>query len=108
VRNANLFKPGDVIKLTSTAGTTVGTVEAIGAGTIMLTANAAVAVAVGDALLAADAGSVDDILGMVLSVIDLSAFSNDVACYTSCSVYGDRLPFWNDELQAKLPEITLV
>lgn len=108
VKNPALFKPGDVIKLSTTGGTTVGTVASITETTVVLAANAAVAVAVGDVLLAADAGVVADILGMVLSVIDLSEFSNDVACYTSCSVYGARLPFWSAAVQAVLPEITLV
>jgi hypothetical protein len=104
VQNPAVFKPGDTVKLTTAAGTTVGVVESITETTVVLVANAAVAVTAGASLVAADAGSIDD----VLSVIDLSEFSNDVAAYTSCSVYGDRLPFWNDELQAKLPEITLV
>lgn len=46
--------------------------------------------------------------GMVVSPIDVTDFSNDVACYTSATVYGDRLPIWNSYLQRLFPEITLL
>lgn len=110
VKDASLFKVGDVIKKTSSTGTTIGTVQAIDttAGTITLTANAAAAIAIGDALVSVESGAVTDLYGMVLSVINLTEFSNDVACYTSCSVYGQRLPYWNAAIQAQFPEITLV
>lgn len=109
VANAFLFKIGDVIRKTSSTGTIVGTVQSIQTnGTITLAANAAVAVAIGDALVGTEAGAVTDLKGMVLSVINLLETSNDVACYTSCSVYGARLPYWNSTVAAQFPEITLV
>lgn len=57
--------------------------------------------------IGAGSGS-DQIWGMVVSPIDVSELSNDVACYTSCTVYGARLPIWNAYLQKLLPEITLI
>jgi hypothetical protein len=115
VPDPSIFKAGDVIKKTSTSGTTIGTVESVNTdGTITLAANAAAAVANGDVLVATDGGLVSSIYGMNLTKQllagsnDIAATSNDIACYTSASVYGDRLPFWSSEVQAQLPEITLV
>lgn len=111
VPNSSIFKAGDVIKKTSTAGTTIGTVATVNDNnTLTLEANAAAAVAANDVLVATDGGAVDadTIRGIVISNIDLTNTSNDVACYTSASVYGARLPFWSAAIQAILPEITLV
>jgi hypothetical protein len=115
VPNPSIFKAGDVIKKTSTSGTTIGTVQTVNTdGTLTLEANAAAAVATGDTLVATDGGVVTSIYGMNLTKQllagsnDIAATSNDIACYTSASVYGDRLPFWSSAVQAQLPEITLV
>jgi hypothetical protein len=49
-----------------------------------------------------------EILGMSVAMIDLDETSNDVAAYTSCTVYGKRLPFWSTAIARALPEITLI
>jgi hypothetical protein len=40
--------------------------------------------------------------------IDLDHLSNDVAVYTSATVWAARLPYWSDAIAPLLPEITLV
>jgi hypothetical protein len=109
VKNAAIFKIGDVLRL-GFAGATIGTITAINVSTnvITLAANAAVAVAVGNVINAVNGGDVINVYGMVLSAIDLNSNPNDIAAYTSCTVYGDRLPFWSSELALAFPEITFI
>ncbi|PZV19204.1 MAG: hypothetical protein DCF22_00620 [Leptolyngbya sp.] len=52
--------------------------------------------------------STDVIYGLIPSLIDLDETSNDVAIFTSCTVYGDRLPYWDSFIAKLLPEITLL
>jgi len=95
------------------SGKTVGTVSSIAEdGVITLGANAAIALPSESPIKALNQGQ---IYGMVLTphiiasqTNALAALSNDVACYTSASVYGARLPYWDAACAAALPEITLV
>jgi hypothetical protein len=102
VDNPTVFKVGDVL-------TGVGTIAQIDAttGDITLAANASAAVAVGDAI-AGDAASAGTPYGIIISEIDITVFSNDVACYTSASVFRERMPFWSAALSTAFPEITMV
>jgi hypothetical protein len=101
------FKIGDV--LTKSTGEALGTIASIApvAGTVTLVANTATAIAVGD-VIKIDAASAGQPYGMVLSAFNATQNSNDVAVYTSCSVFAARLPYWDAALQAAFPEITLV
>ena len=114
VRNASLFVPGQVI-----AG--IGTIAAGGVNlltnvltlTVALAANLAA-----NSLVFVTAGNpttpyvmstnTEGVWGMVISLVDVGAFPNDLGLYTSCSVYANRLPYWDGNLQAAFPEITLV
>lgn len=99
---------GSVTSLQS--NTLVGTIAANGVNNVStpevltLASNSAVALPIGMPI--GVGGGV--IWGMTLRAIDLLETSDDVACYTSGSVYGDRLPYWDASVQAALPEITLV
>lgn len=53
-------------------------------------------------------GVVSTPLGMLGSGIDLTFDAPEQGLYTSGSVYGDRLPYWDGELKRLFPEITLV
>lgn len=101
VDNPTVFKVGDVL--------TQGTIASIDAatGNITLAADASAAIAVGDAIVG-DAASAGTPYGIIISEIDITTFSNDVACYTSASVFRERLPYWSAALQTALPEITMV
>lgn len=97
---------GSAINLQS--GLTVETIASIDVVTNTLTlAGAADRRLPAGAAIGVSAGT-DLLWGMVVSPIDVSTVSNDVACYTSCTVYGDRLPVWNGYLQRQFPEITLL
>lgn len=89
------------------SGTSVGTVSSVDADTneITLDANASVAIPAG-VPIGLETGS--EILGMTVTPIDLKYTSNDVACYTSASVWAARLPYWDAAIAEALPEITLV
>jgi tartrate dehydratase beta subunit/fumarate hydratase class I family protein len=106
VVNADIFKVGEILVK---GATVIGTIQSIDPATnkITLAANAAAAVAIND-VLNVQGMVYTDILGMNISVLNLSERSNDVACYTSASVYADRLPQWNASIKAEFPEITLV
>lgn len=104
VVNASVFKVGDALVKGTGAGTSIGTVAAISGDEITLSANLAAAVALGDPIYVA--GITSGILGIISAPHNL-ADSNDVACYSSASVYRDRLPFWDANIAAALPEITL-
>lgn len=107
VDNPYLFHVGDVI--TKANGDALGTVASIAptAKTITLAANTTTAIAVNDVIIA-DAASAGTPYGMTISNINLSQVSNDVACYTSASVYRARVPYWSTALQTAFPEITMV
>lgn len=111
VRCAQVFKPGDAIgRSAGGVFTAIGTVSSIDAdkNEITLQANAAVAVAIGDVLIQSGLVYNDgSLLGMNVGPVELSEI-NDVACYTSCSVYAARLPQWDNTIKAAFPEITLV
>lgn len=109
VKNAAIFKVGDVLR-NGFAGSTVGTIQSINTTTnvVTLAANAAVAVAIRDVIVAADAGNVSDVFGLVLSGNEITKNPNDIAAYTSCTVYGNRLMLWTPELQTQFPEITFI
>lgn len=109
VKDASVFKIGDVLRL-GFAGANIGTVLGLNpiTNTITLSANASVAVPIGGIVNAVDGGNIVDVYGMVLSPVDLNLHSNDIAAYTSCTVYGDRLPFWSTELATAFPEITFI
>lgn len=99
------------------SGVTVGTLAA--ANAVNVATNTLTLAAAAARRLPADAPigvaiAPSDVVGMVLTTqllsggIDLTPVSNDVACYTSASVFGARLPVWDEWLQRALPEITLV
>jgi hypothetical protein len=105
--NVSMFKIGDV--LTKANGDAVGTIASIApvAGTVTLVANTTTAIAIDD-VLKVDNANAGKPYGMVLSAFNATQHSNDVACYTSCSVFAARLPYWDASLQTIFPEITLV
>lgn len=105
VSSASVFKAGDALVKGTGAGTAIGTVQSVSGNEITLAANLAAAVASGDSIYVAGI-TADKVLGIISAPHNL-ADSNDVACYSSASVYRDRLPFWNDEIAKALPEITL-
>jgi hypothetical protein len=106
VKLANIFKVGEVLTV---GATVIGTIASIDpwANTITLAANAAAAVAIDD-ILQVQGTTYDDILGINISTLNLTERGNDVACYTSASVYAARMPIWNATIAGKLPEITTV
>lgn len=111
VRDASVFRPGDVIVRGAPGATqAVNTIAPGGINTttnvLTLLANVANAVAIGDDLWVAIAAA--DILGIVVAPWDILRDSNDVSAFTSASVYGARMPFWNSLIQGALPEITTV
>lgn len=89
------------------SGVAVGTVQAIDpiTNTVTLTAASLRRLPIGGKIGVATPAT---IVGMVLSPWDLTKSSNDVAAYTSATVYGARLPYWDKAISALLPEITLV
>jgi lipopolysaccharide export system protein LptC len=105
-RNVNFIKVGEVLVK---GAAVVGTVQSVNPtdGEITLAANAAVAVAAGD-VLNVQGMTTADLMGINISVLNLTSRSNDVACYTSCSVYAARMPQWNSTIAAAFPEITTV
>lgn len=107
VKQANIFKVGEV--LTKDNGDALGTIQAIdvATNTITLAANSTTAVAIGD-VLKLTGTNYSGVQGISISTLNLSERSNDVAFYTSASVYGDRMPIWNATIAAALPEITAV
>jgi hypothetical protein len=107
VKHPNIFKVGEV--LTKDNGDALGTIQSIDldASTITLAANSTTAVAIGD-VVKKTGTNYSGVQGINISTLNLSERSNDVAFYTSASVYGDRLPMWNSTIAAALPEITLV
>lgn len=97
----------------ATGLTTGATVETVATGGVNVETNTLTLVGAADRRLPAGAaigvaGSGEVPYGMVVSPIDVTDFSNDVACYTSATVYGERLPVWNSYLQRLFPEITLL
>ena len=109
VKNASVFTVGDILRL-GFAGATIGTIASIDPKTniITLTANALVALAVGLIVNATVGGDVVNLYGMVISAVNIVSRPNDIAAYTSCTVYGDRLPFWSAEIATAFPEITFI
>jgi len=114
VRNASLFLPGQVI-----AG--IGTIAAGGVNLITnvirftaalaanLAANSLVFVTANNpTTLYVISTNTEGVWGMVLSLVDVGALPNDLALYSSCSVYANRLPYWDGNLTAAFPGITLV
>jgi len=114
VRNASLFLPGQVI-----AG--IGTIAAGGVNlitnvitlTVALAANLAAnslvfVTANNPTTLYVMSTNTEGVWGMVISLVDVGAFPNDLALYSSCSVYANRLPYWDGNLTAAFPGITLV
>lgn len=114
VRNAALFAAGQVL-----AG--IGTIAAGGinlvTNTITLTAGLAAALPANSTVFVTAGNpttpyvfstNTEGVYGMSLSLIDVGAVSNDLALYTSASVYAARLPYWDANLQSAFPEITLV
>jgi hypothetical protein len=90
----------------------VGTIASINvaAKTVTLAANTSTAIAVGDKIVGAsdDIANIGEPYGIIISLIDITDTSDDVACYTSASVFAARLPYWDAAMQTKFPEITLV
>jgi hypothetical protein len=110
VRNGSIFKVGDVLRNGLTGTTAIGTIQSIAGNVITLTANAANAVAIGDIVnvsTAGEGGALTDLLGIIVSPIDINHDPNDIAAYTSGTVYGARLPFWDAQLTPIFPEITM-
>jgi len=107
VADPTVFKVGDV--LLNQAGASLGTIASINTstGVITLAANSATAIAIGNGVVG-NAASSGTFMGIVISEIDLTNQSNDVAVYTSASVYEARLPYWSAALSTAFPEITLV
>jgi hypothetical protein len=107
VDNPTLYKVGDVLK--NQADAALGTIASIdgATGDITLAANSATAIAVGDAV-AGDPTALGTPYGIIISEIDITALSNDVACYTSASVFRERMPYWSAALSTAFPEITMV
>ncbi len=112
---------------TSTAGTAlpasgnlayggaVGTVQSVtynpdtDAHSITLTANAALALPVG--MPVGDLRYSPANLGMMTPNTGLDLLWDEntyVACFTSATVYGPRLPYWDGQLKTLFPEITLL
>ena len=114
VRNASLFTPGQVL-----AG--IGTIAAAGVNLLTnvltltvalaanLAANSLVFVTAGNpTTLYVTSTNTEGVWGIVLSLVDVGAFPNDLALYSSCSVYAARLPYWDSNLITAFPGITLV
>lgn len=107
VNNPSLFKVGDVLQ--NQAGAALGTIATVDAitGDITLAANSTTAIALTDSVVA-DPAAQGTPYGIIISEIDVTALSNDVACYTSASVFRERMPYWSAALQTAFPEITMV
>lgn len=107
VKQANIFKVGEV--LTNDAAAAIGAIQSINVATstITLVANSATAIAIGDIIKVAGT-TYTGIQGINISTLNLSERSNDVAFYTSASIYKNRMPIWNATIAAALPEITTV
>jgi hypothetical protein len=114
VRNASLFSPGQVL-----AG--IGTIAAGGVDLVnnrltlaaglaaALPVNSTVFVTAGNPTAPYNfSANTEGVYGMTLSLIDAGRLPNDIALYTSASVFGARLPYWDSNLQAAFPEITIV
>ncbi|MGL5925545.1 hypothetical protein [Chroococcidiopsis sp.] len=120
VRDASVYKIGEVVSRVAAtpqgtpanfgATTALGTVQSLdtAANTITLSAASASALSVRDIVLGTDANNPSAIVGMILSLNDLGDNPNDVAAYTSATVYGMRLPMWDSFIQNLFPEITLM
>jgi hypothetical protein len=106
VKNAYVYKVGDVLT-NGFGGATIGTVTAINVatGVITLAANAAVAVAIRDIIVATDGGAVASILGFNIAATDVLRESNDLGLFTAANVKGELMPFWSTELATAFPSI---
>jgi len=96
---------GSVTVSTVLAGVTVGTIDTAGvnvtAGTVTLAAAAAVSLPVGApvGLTGAEPYSV------VHYSANLAEGETDISGLMSALIYGDRLPYWDGDIAAELPEI---
>ncbi|MGL5076111.1 MAG: hypothetical protein ACRDBG_09775 [Waterburya sp.] len=106
-RATNGFTPADFATTTA-----VGNVTAINFDTNVVTVSAAPATpfAVGDILYGQyGANALTDIIGIVVKAIEISKDNpNDQGIYTSATLYGARMPFWDAAIQNRFPELTLV
>lgn len=96
--SATTLQSGVTVETIASIDLTAGTLTLSGAADRRLPALAPVGVM----------ASTDMIYGLIPSFIDLDQTSNDVAIFTSCTVYGDRLPYWDSYIAKLLPEITLL
>lgn len=120
VKDASVYRVGEAVtRVAATAQgtpanfgatTPLGTVQALdtAANTITLSAGATNALSVRDIVLGTDASNPSAIVGMILSLNDLGDNPNDTAAYTSATLYGQRLPFWDTAIQNLFPELTLM
>lgn len=109
VANATVFAVGEA--LTINGSTAVGTIASINYATNVITlgANAANAVAVGDLLITdasvTGAQTAANLLGIIISHIDLVQSDYRIGIYTSASIFTARMPAWNATIAAIFPEI---
>jgi hypothetical protein len=86
---------------------TIGTIDASGVsvanGTVTLAAASLVTLPVG-----APVGVDGTPWGLVLGAFDASKADTDVTGFTGAAVYGDRLPYWDEDIAANLSQITFV
>lgn len=112
VRNANVFRAGDVV-VRGLPGATVpiGTILSVDGvlNRITLTANALNAVAANDPIWADLSATIaEDIVGIIVAPHDVVTEPNDLPGYLSAAVYKERMPFWNSVIKNALPEIKTV
>jgi hypothetical protein len=107
--NVTVFKAGDVL-VNSPGGAAIGTVQSVDpiANTVTLVANTTTAIAIGDLIVGSGTPTLGDSLGIIISEMNITDHSNDVACYHSAIVYAARMPYWDTTLQTKFPGIVLV
>jgi hypothetical protein len=107
VANASIFVVGEVLTLANADA--VGTISAIDTetNTITLTGNTTTQVDIDDVVMVAST-VYTGVKGMNISAIDLLKVTDDIALYTSASVYESRMPIWDATLAAAFPEITTV
>ena len=108
VKDASVFRVGDTLRLGFTGASNLGTISAINlqTNTLTLSAVTSTALAIGGVVNALQGGDIANLLGLVVSAIDINKDNNDIAGYTSATVYLKRLQIWTPELESKFPEIT--
>lgn len=87
--------------------TTIGTINTNGIdlvnGTVTLTSTAAIALPAG-APIGIDATP----WGLVIGAHDASKADTDVTGFTGGPVYGERLPYWDQDIASAMPQLTFV